>query len=252
MKYLIIEDEPYAAKHLHRKIKQLRPEWELVSTLSNIDSSISYLRAHNAPDLIFSDIQLSDGLSFEIFKEVSQYIPIVFTTAYSEYALDAFRHMGIAYLLKPIDSDELEKEIQKLEKITQKQISNHLLLDALQKLQPNQASKWKERLLIKKGEKFYALECKYIAMILSDEISWAIDTDGRKHPLDISLSMAEELLHPNDFYRINRGIILHRNVIIQAHSYFSGRLKLDVTLKTQEELIVSRDRVSAFKEWLAL
>lgn len=251
MKYLIIEDEPYAAKHLQRKVSQLRPTWQLESILTNIDSSIDYLRTHDKPDLIFSDIQLSDGLSFEIFKEVSQYIPIVFTTAYSEYALDAFRHMGIAYLLKPIDSSELEKEIKKLETISQKEASNSQLLEALKKLQPSETPKWKERLLIKKGEKFYALECKHITMILSDDISWALDKDDRKHPLDMSLSNAEELLHPNDFFRINRGIILHRNVIIQAHSYFSGRLKLETTLKNQDELIVARDRVNSFKEWLA-
>lgn len=249
MRVLIIEDEAYAAKNLLRKINQLRPDWEIMEVCGSVQQSLERLQTPPLPELIFSDIELSDGLSFSIFQEIGLIVPIIFTTAYSKYALEAFQHAGMAYLLKPIDSDELAQQLIKVEQLRTTTGAPDVL-EQLTNILNQQRSNYRERLLVKKGEKLYPLACNEVALFYTDELSWALDLQGKKHPLDQSLQVLEELLDPTQFFRINRGAIVQRKAVIHASQYFNGRLKLQIEAPFSDPLIVSRERTKAFKRWL--
>lgn len=247
---LIIEDEAYAAKNLVRKLKTLRPEWEILAICQSVQDSLETLRSDTNPDIIFSDIELTDGLSFDVFKEINLLIPVIFTTAYSQYALEAFQQKGFAYLLKPIDIHQLEDHIQRIEHLQSKANISKDLQSVLKQLTDQQEPQTKNRFLIKKGDKYYTLSIETIRLIIFDELAWAIDTQGHRHPLDYSLNQLEDLLDSQLFFRINRQAILHRDNLIHASQHFNGRLKLALHNQPTNELFVSRDRVGDFKVWM--
>lgn len=251
MQILIIEDEQPAAKQLAKLIQKIRPQAQLLSFLDSIESSVEYLKASSIiPDLIFMDIQLADGLSFDIFNAVNVETPVIFTTAFDQYTLRAFKVNSIDYLLKPIDPEELSAALDKYENIYQQPTALspailHQLKNALTE------PVYKERFLIKVGQQLIHLRTEDVRYFFSEEsLVYAVTEENRKHLVDFSLDQLEQVLPPRNFFRINRKIILHIDGIHRIHTYFNGRLKLDILPKQDLEAIVSRDRVPDFKQWL--
>ncbi len=251
MKVLIIEDEKPAAKRLTKMVQQYRPDCEIVGVLDSVEGAVEWLETYKKPDLIFMDVQLADGVSFEIFGQTEVTSPIVFTTAYDEYALQAFKVNSLDYLLKPIDPEDLEKALCQYDKYHQtksKDVDN----SAIQKLLNTLTKKeYKERFLVKIGQQLTYLKVVDIAYFYSDEgLIFACQANGKRHNLDYTLDQLAEVLNPDDFFRINRKIITNLNSIKKIHTYFNSRLKLELAPTTALETIVSRDRVSDFKKWL--
>lgn len=251
MKFLIIEDEKPAAKRLTKMVKSIRANCEIMGTLDTVEGAVDWLKKNSQPDLIFMDVQLADGISFEIFGQMEVTAPIIFTTAYDEYALQAFKVNSLDYLLKPIDSEELEKALCQYDKYTRqgnKSVDNSVIADLLQTLTKKE---YKERFLVKIGQQLTYLKVSNIAYFYSEEgLIFACQQNGKRHHLDYTLDQLAEVLNPDDFFRINRKIITHLPAIKKIHTYFNSRLKLELTPTTQLETIVSRDRVSDFKKWL--
>lgn len=250
MKILIIEDENPAAKRLQKLILDCRPDSEILDTLDSLEQAVKWLRLYPAPDLIFMDIQLADGLSFSIFNQVKIKTPVIFTTAFDQYMLKAFKVNSIDYLLKPIDFDDLcgaFDQFDELKKSTfnPQQAAIERLIHQFQK------PTYKERFLVKIGQQLHHIAVKDIAFFHSESgIVHTHLTNGKKHIVDYTLDQLAELVDPNYYFRINRKIITHIDAIQKIHTYFNSRLKLELAHSRDMEIIVSRDRVSDFKQWL--
>jgi len=250
MNVLIIEDEKPAARRLNRMLGALNIEVQQM--LHSVEESLNWLQNNEHPDLIFLDIQLSDGLSFEIFEEIEVKSAIIFTTAYDEYALKAFKLNSIDYLLKPLDEDELKVAVDKF-KEHQPKISNvQVDLNAIRKLLINPVDrKFKKRLTIKVGQHIRIINIEDVACFYSENKSTYIHTlENRNHLLDHSLEHWQEQLDPTQFYRVNRTFIVHINAIKDIISYTNSRLKLILHSFSEQEIIVSRERVKDFKAWI--
>lgn len=251
MKILIIEDEKPAARQLRKLIMACAPAAQILAVLDSVEDSTEWLKNFPPPDLIFLDIQLADGLSFEIFQKVNVQSPIIFTTAYDQYTLKAFKVNSVDYLLKPIEKEELAKAIEKYKKVFQKneafdQQLIQQLTSALQR--PN----YKERFLIKTGKQLAYVETADIAYFYSkDSIVYLQKADKKYHLLDYTLDQLEEVLSSKSFFRINRQFIIHSKAIAKIQTWFNSRLLLELNpIYNGEKVIVSRDRVKAFKQWL--
>jgi len=250
MRVIIIEDELPAANRLTSLLVKSRIPMDIVAKLDSVESAVNYLKTTAAPDLIFMDIQLADGLCFNIFEEVAITAPVIFTTAFDQYTLKAFKVNSIDYLLKPIDAQELENAIEKYRKI---HVSNQRnLSDTIAILMKEiQSARYKERILIKRGQQFSYLKTDNIAFGFADgKLCYAVDFSGNKHLLEINLTQLEEQLNPGQFYRVNRTLLVNINSIQKLHTWLGGRLKLELNVLTQTDTIVSRERVNGLKEWL--
>lgn len=245
---IIIEDERPAARRLQKLLSNY--DIGLKATLHSLAESQEWLDSNPDPDLIFLDIQLSDGLSFELFKNRKINSSIIFTTAYDEYALKAFKVNSIDYLLKPIDKKELKSAIEKYEHQHQKQQFDFKNIRSL--FEENLQDKaYKERFTIKVGEHLKVFEVNEIDGFLSKhKTSYLLTKQGREYPLEKSLEEIDGLLSPKQFFRINRAFILHINAIKDIISYSNSRLRIVLQQDLEEPLIVSRERVKDFKEWL--
>jgi DNA-binding LytR/AlgR family response regulator len=252
MRVLIIEDEAPAAKRLIKLLEAIIPEMELVERLDSVERSISFLEKNPALDLIFMDIQLADGLSFDILSAIKIQTPIIFTTAFDQYTLKAFKVNSIDYLLKPIDEKELAEAIQKYKNLHASAQSSPDISDkVLQMISDLQKTKFKERLLIKRGQQLNSLKTDLIAYCFADgKLCWAVDKQHQKHLLEQNLSQLEAQLDPARFFRINRNLLVHIDAIQKVHIWLGGRLKLEFSAPPPTETIVSRERVNEFKEWL--
>lgn len=252
MRVLIIEDEAPAAKRLIKLLEAIIPEMELVERLDSVERSISFLEKNPALDLIFMDIQLADGLSFDILNAIKIQTPIIFTTAFDQYTLKAFKVNSIDYLLKPIDEKELAEAIQKYKTLhTSSQPSPDISDKVLQMIADLQKTKFKERLLIKRGQQLNSLKTDLIAYCFADgKLCYAVDRQHQKHLLEQNLSQLEAQLDPAKFFRINRNLLVHIDSIQKVHTWLGGRLKLEFSTPVNIETIVSRERVNEFKEWL--
>lgn len=253
MKALIIEDEELAAKRLVSLLQKSNPGIEILGVCESIVSSVRWLKQNEKPDLIFMDIQLSDGLSFEILKQVEVDSSIIFTTAFDEYAIQAFKLNSIDYLLKPFNEEDLAAAIAKFEKLygkkepllSEKEIE--ALLNGLVKNQPA----YKSRFLVKTGQTFIKVTADEIAYFYVDsKITYLVLKSGKKHITDHVLDELEQELNPYNFFRVNRQYILNADCIDDVHTFFSGKLKVHVIPKTNDEIIISRVKAAAFKEWL--
>jgi two-component system LytT family response regulator len=248
-KVLIVEDEPNAFEHLKRLLKKY-VEFEIIAIHDSVKETITFLQENQNPDLIFMDIQLADGISFEIFEKVKVNVPVIFTTAFNEYALRAFKVSSIDYLLKPIAEQDLHNAILKWQSITQSKVSPEIILQAASLIKEYQ-KKYKERFLIKVGEHIKSVESKDIAIFFSEEkVTFAIDRDKRKHIIDFSLDALEELLNPELFFRINRKHIVSVSSIKDIIQITNSRLKLTLYQYEDSDLIVARERVQDFRTWL--
>ncbi|MGE5679536.1 MAG: LytR/AlgR family response regulator transcription factor [Bacillota bacterium] len=253
MKVLIIEDEAPASRRLQKLLNEIDPAIEVLESLDSVDSSVRWLKSHPAPELIFMDIQLSDALSFEIFQNVNVDCPVIFTTAYDEYAIQAFKVNSIDYLLKPIDSDDLSRSLAKYRKIKDAYSVNYKageIAELLKTLTPSQPV-YKSRFLIKIGTNLLIIQSPEVAYFyVSNKLTYLVTFHGKKHVVDYTLDELEELLDPADFFRANRSYIININVIDNISSVFSGKLKVKLRLKTEEDIIISREKTSPFREWL--
>ncbi|WP_430927398.1 LytR/AlgR family response regulator transcription factor [Polaribacter marinivivus] len=250
MNVLIIEDEKPAARRLNRMLASLNID--VSEMLHSVEESLNWLQNNEHPDLIFLDIQLSDGLSFEIFEEIEVKSAIIFTTAYDEYALKAFKLNSIDYLLKPIDEDELEAAVNQFKKQQPKQAEVQVNLDDIRKLLINPIDrKFKKRLSIKVGQHIKIIPVDDIECFYSENKATYIHTsEKRNYLLDNSLEKWEEQLNPEQFFRVNRTFIVHINAIKDIISYTNSRLKLVLDTYNDQEIIVSRERVKDFKNWI--
>ncbi|MFN7118410.1 MAG: LytR/AlgR family response regulator transcription factor [Saprospiraceae bacterium] len=250
MNILLIEDEQPAARRLANLIRECRPQSNILAAIDSVEQAVQWLASNTAPDLIFMDIQLADGLSFDIFNQTSILSPVIFTTAYDQYTLKAFKVNSVDYLLKPIDPTELASAFIKFDQVFGKKMSYDL--NAIQQLiQSMSQPQYKERFLVRVGQQMmYILVADINYFYSEDGLAYAKTGDGKKHLIDYTLEQLEENLNPADFFRINRKIITHVNSIVKIAPYFNSRLKLEIKPKAEFEVLVSRERVNDFKKWL--
>ena len=248
MKVLIIEDERPAAQKLVRMLKEINSEVEIIDVLRSVEQSVNRFHEKPKPELIFMDIQLEDGLCFDIFENCRIDIPVIFTTAYNEYALKAFKVNSVDYLLKPVDRNELKNAINKFAIIHQSRTNYSKLESVIKELQPKQ----KERFLVKIGEHYKSIPASTIHCFYINERYTFLFTDTAKsYPLDYSLDKIEQLVDSKVFFRINRDFIVNFHAIRDMIVYSSSRLKIILSGWTEkDEIIVSRERVSSFKKWI--
>jgi two-component system response regulator LytT len=250
MNVIIIEDEKPAARLLQRKLQKLN----IVAgtMLHSVEQAIEWFTNNEHPDLIFLDIQLSDGLSFEIFEKVTISSAIIFTTAYDEYALRAFKLNSIDYLLKPIDEDDLEAAVNKFRQHQPKVQPLALDFDQIKRMLSNPAEKaYKKRFTIKMGQHLKMINVEDTECFYSENKGTYIHTtDGRDYLLENTLEQLEAELDPKHFFRVSRKFIVHINTIKDIVVYSNSRLKVILPTYQDDEVIVSRERVNDFKEWL--
>lgn len=250
MNVIIIEDEKPAARRLDRMLNKLGIEAKTM--LHSVEESLNWFQDNEHPDLIFLDIQLSDGLSFEIFEEIPVKSAIIFTTAYDEYALKAFKLNSIDYLLKPIDEDELEKAVDKYRGQQPRETDLQVNIDDIRRLLINPVDrKFKKRFTIKIGQHIKIIHVDEIECFFSENKATYIHTNGKRNYLiDNSLEHWQDQLNPEHFFRVNRTFIVHINAIKDIISYTNSRLKVLLHSYNESEIIVSRERVKDFKNWI--
>ncbi len=250
MRVIIIEDETPAANRLSALLRSYDNSIEILQKLDSIETSVRYLDQADNIDLIFMDIQLADGLSFEIFNQINIATPVIFTTAFDQYTLKAFKVNSIDYLLKPIDEIELHQSLDKYQQLFQKK-ENNFSERMMKLLQDINTVKYKERLLIKRGQQLSYLKTDNTAHCFADgKLCYAVDFNGTKYLLENNLSQLEEQLQPNNFFRINRNLLVNIEAIKKVHTWLGGRLKIEIVPTANVETIVSRERVNGFKDWL--
>ncbi|HEY3406259.1 MAG TPA: LytTR family DNA-binding domain-containing protein [Ohtaekwangia sp.] len=250
MNVLIIEDEPQAAQRLETLVKGLEPSAIILNKLDSIKRSVEWLNK-NKPDLIFMDIQLADGLSFEIFEKCTVKSPVIFTTAYDAYALKAFKVNSIDYILKPVDKDELNAALTKFKTLIQKEPETKLLLDNIGQAVQMLTKRYKTRFMIKVGEHIRTVEVDTILYFYSqDKTTFCVTSDGRNFILDFTMEQLEEMTDPSRFFRINRKYHIASNAIQDIITYTNSRLRLVIKNSTDTDIIVARERVQEFKDWL--
>lgn len=251
LRVLIFEDENLSAEHLENLIHRYDPSIELLGIIESVKQGVDWLNKNPHPDLLLMDIQLSDGSCFDVFKQIHLDIPVIFTTAYNEYAIQAFKVNSIDYLLKPIDFQELKLAFEKFRKQNWKAIQNSDRIYEQLYSRLVQASQFKRRLLVKVGEQLKQVNVEDIAYFLFDNgMSWAVTFAKTRLPIDYSLDELEQILDPKHFFRINRKFIVKPEAIEKIHSYFNNRLKLHLRPDPESEVLVSRERVQDFKNWL--
>ena len=250
MSIIIIEDEKPAARLLTRKVEKLG--FTVNQMLHSVEEAINWFANNQHPDLIFLDIQLSDGLSFEIFEQIDIKSAIIFTTAYDEYALRAFKLNSIDYLLKPIDEDELKTAISKFQNQFQKNTISILDFEAIKRMLVNPVEKeFKERFSVKVGNQIKVITIDEIECFYSENKGTYLHTlDNRDYLVDSSLEVVESELKPKDFFRINRKYIVPLKAIKEIQMHTNSRLKLILPTYKEDEVIVARERVNEFKDWI--
>jgi DNA-binding LytR/AlgR family response regulator len=253
VKIVLIEDEPYNLILLEEMIKRLRPGWQVVNTFDSVKGSVDWLRENPHPDLFFMDIQLADGLCFSIFGQVEVKSMVIFTTAYDDYAIRAFKVNSIDYLLKPFKERDLEAAIEKFEHFRNLTVQSGTeqdyseILEALSKGE----KKFRKRFLLSKGAQFFILPAEEIAYFYSENrITSAVTFRNQNHVVDFSLEALEDQLDPENFFRANRQIIVNIRSIIKMESYFGGKLKMRLNPPFDGEVVVSRLKATDFKQWL--
>jgi DNA-binding LytR/AlgR family response regulator len=250
MHIIIIEDEKPSARRLQRMLKAL--DFEAETMLHSVEESIDWFQNNEHPDLIFLDIQLSDGLSFEIFEVVDIKSAVIFTTAYDEYALQAFKLNSIDYLLKPIDDDDLNTAVQKFKTRTPQKQSVTLDFNDIKKLLVNPIEReYKKRFSVKVGQHLKLINIEDIECIYSENKgTYAFTIEGRNYLLDNTLDELQDDLEPHVFFRISRKFYVNINAIKDMVSYTNSRLQIKLKHFNEQEVIVARERVKDFKNWL--
>lgn len=251
MKILIIEDEKLAAERLQKMLAELTITTEVLGVIRSIEKGITWLKENKKPDLILSDIQLLDGLSFEIFKSNPIDCPVVFTTAFDQYALQAFEVNGLDYLLKPIQSEKLQSALEKVNKSTKQTLISPEDLDTLADMIENRKKKFKSRFLVKLGQKIKSVPVEHIAYFFTEnKLTFLMTANREKFPLDHSLDELENLLDPELFFRANRKYMITLDAVKEIHPYFKGRILLELLPEVEEDIVVSSEKTPSMKAWL--
>ncbi len=253
MKILIIEDEQPAAERLIKILKGIDSSISIEGPIDSITSAVDYLRKQKDLELIFLDIQLADGKCFNIFDQVKVEVPVIFVTAYDEYAIRAFELNSIDYLLKPVNSEKLEKSFEKFKKLKTIFYSkdHEVLKDLFKEINTNNAKVFKNRFLVNKGENLISIGVEDVAwFVAQDRFVFMVTRDNKRYIVNFNLDQLEKKLDPKDFFRINRQIICSLRSIKKVHSFFNYKLKLELYPSVNEETTVSKNRVSDFKQWL--
>ncbi|WP_103068269.1 LytR/AlgR family response regulator transcription factor [Aquimarina sediminis] len=249
MQILIIEDEPRAARQLQNLLSKSAFNFQLLDIIDTVEDAVLWFAQNTSPDLVFMDIQLADGLSFEIFQKVEVVAPIIFTTAFDQYAIQAFKVNSIDYLLKPIQNDELDTALQKFMNSNKAatQIEPVLLKELLSSMQTPQK---RSGILVKEGSGFVQIRISELLYAYSqDSITFGV-THTKRYIIDETMDQLFDSLDDTKFYRINRGQIISKNSIYKIDPYFNHRVKLSITNPRDQEFIVSRQKTSDFKEWM--
>ena len=248
MNCLVVEDEKVAADRLTGLIKKCDPSIDITGIVQSVKNVVQWLNTHQAPDLIFMDIQLADGLSFEIFEQTIVKTPVIFTTAYDEYALKAFKVNSIDYLLKPVDLKELKNAIDKYkENNLHKEIPAQIFDSIMHSL----TKKYKNKFVIKVGEHIKVFTTEDIqCFYCMEKYTFLQNNSGRDYAIDYSLDQLEDLLDPVRFFRINRSFIVSSSSISDIINFSNSRLQVKLNSNKSNDLIVSREKVQDFKKWL--
>ena len=249
MKVIIIEDEKPAAEKLLKGIQKADPAIEISAVLNNVKDSVDWLRQNPMPDLLFMDIELSDGLSFKIFEALAINSPVIFCTAFDEYWQEAFEHNSIDYLLKPVKQEKLEAALNKYDKLKQHFAAGFQQL--LQWQQHSASNGYKKRFLVKRGTDYISVKTGDIAYFYAaHKLVCMVNSSNQKFILDQSLADIEKQLDPAQFYRVNRKYLIQLNAIKKIKTYPKSKLQLEVEPVVNEDIVISQENVSAFKEWM--
>ena len=251
MKVLIVEDEALIAKNLQRQLKEVAPDAEVVALTETVKGTVKWLQTNPLPDLIFMDIQLSDGVSFDIFSKVNVDRPVIFTTAYNEHAIKAFKYNGIDYLLKPIDVEELKRALDRFHKLYDNKAAQPEIKELIALLATKQAVPYKERFLVHHKSGYVPIHRDAVSCFYKDQIIYLLATDGQKYVTDYNtLDEIEEIVDAAQFFRANRQTLLCKAAVESLQKHFTG--KVEVKAKGHEAITidVSREKAQEFKHWL--
>ncbi len=253
MKIVILEDESFIAKELVAKLKEVCPHVEVLEILPSLKAARKWLSNHSEPDCWLMDIQLGDGVSFELFENAALNAPVIFTTAYDEYALQAFKANGIDYLLKPVEEKELQTAMEKAERwlsSAERQLPK-LPIDWAQILQGYAQPQYKERILVKQGNQWISLPTKDIAFIFKEKLIFVYSFSSNKYLLDLpTLEEAELVLNPQVFYRANRQHIININSIATLKYLDTQKVAVTLNVGNKQVVEISRDKAPSFRKWL--
>lgn len=250
---LIIEDEPATARNLAHMLESVDKTVKIAGTLGSVEEAVNRLRANTDFDLIFMDIRLADGMSFDIFKKVEILQPVIFITAYNEYAIQAFKNNGIDYILKPFDEQDVEMALIKFRKLTsfpgrqETNIKAELLFEQLNQL----VKPYKKSFLVHYRDKLIPLETVKIAWFyIANEVVYACTKDDRQYVIEFTMEQLEQQTDPGIFFRANRQFIINRSAITEVNFYFNGRLSVKMNPGSSERILISKARVPEFKSWM--
>lgn len=252
MNILLLEDEEPAARRLEKMLKEILPDATMPENIVSVSSAIKWLQQNPLPDLIISDIQLADGLSFEIFKTVKTLCPVIFTTAYDQYAIEAFKVNSIDYLLKPVKREELVSAIEKyrtLSKAHTQPIPD--ISKLIEAMASGHQTKFKKRFAVKYGEHLKTISIDEVAYFYTeDKINFLTTKEGRRYTIDFNLDALEDMLDPQVFFRINRQYVIGIHAIAEMFAYSKSRVLIKLSPPAKHETIVSTERSADFKLWL--
>ncbi|MDX8341146.1 LytTR family DNA-binding domain-containing protein [Draconibacterium sp. IB214405] len=250
MKIIIIEDEKISANYLAALIKESEPNAEIVTTISSVKTGIEYFQDNPAPDLIFSDIQLGDGLSFEIFREVNVLTPIIFCTAYDDYAINAFETNSIAYIVKPFTLGSIKDAFKKYKDLQKMLLPNDAQYRAIMGILQKNENQVSSSVLVYIKDKIKPVKLDDIAMFyIENGITYLTTFDNQNYTTNKTLEVLEQTIGTN-FFRVNRQFIINRKSIIEAAQYFGRRISLHLKVPYKEKIIVSKGNVAKFLNWL--
>jgi two-component system, LytTR family, response regulator LytT len=252
MTVLLLEDETLAAERLQNLLLEAEPGSKVVAQLKSVEAAIAWLQSNTHPDLILSDIRLLDGLCFEIFEKVNVEKPVIFTSAYDQYAIKAFEVNSIDYLLKPVQQEKLKLALDKVKSRTGKPVAPPTDFTELVKLlQGGAKPDYKSRFMVRLGQKIVAIPVEKVAYFFSEnKLTFLITQDQKRYPMDQPLDELIEVLNPKVFFRANRQFIVTFQSIAEIHPYFKGRIKLQLNPVSVEEVVISSDRTPEFKKWI--
>lgn len=249
MKAVIIEDEKLSAEHLYNMLRRIDAGIEVIAYFDSVKKSVEEFRKGLKADLLFVDVHLADGLSFEIFSKVEVEIPVIFTTAYDEYAIRAFKVNSVDYLLKPVGMEDLKAALEKFRKL--KKNDHHSALDGIANVYNVFTRQHKNRFMVKTGDSISSIKTADISHFVSEDGAVLLYTSAdKRYVVDYTLDALEDLISPEEFFRINRKVIVHINSVQKVSPYFNSRLKLNHASIDEENSVVSRERVNDFKSWL--
>ena len=248
MKVLVFEDEAPAARKITKLIKEFDPSIEILDVLESVADGREWFAENDLPDLIFSDIQLSDALSFELYREIDLKVPVIFTTAYNEYAIEAFNHFSIDYLLKPVRVEDLAKAVAKFKEFGQTKVGEADFDAILNKIQ---GKSYRNRFLVSYRDGLIPVEASEIAYFYSeDSVTFLIKNNKKRYILNEPLDTIEKQLDPTVFFRANRRFILSAESVVKVEPYFNQKLIVKVEPVSEQEITVSKIKATAFKNWL--